>query len=89
MSYSRENVKKKIHYFLCGLLRGLKICLNLGGGIFVKRDLLDQLGLELIRTPGGLWRPYVPVIWAHLGDGVFSDLSSYKTQIIDGHATVM
>ncbi|KAI5355437.1 hypothetical protein L3X38_008332 [Prunus dulcis] len=70
-------------------LRGLKICLNLGGGIFVKRDLLDQLRLELIRTPGGLWRPYVPVIWVHLGDGGFSDLSSYKTQIIDGHATVM
>ncbi|PQQ02836.1 hypothetical protein Pyn_23615 [Prunus yedoensis var. nudiflora] len=70
-------------------LRGLKICLNLGGGIFVKQDLLDQLRLELIRTPGGLWRPYVRVIWVHLGDSVFSDPSSYKTQIIDGHATVM
>ncbi|KAH0974328.1 hypothetical protein GBA52_016227, partial [Prunus armeniaca] len=44
-------------------LRGLKICLNFGGGIFVKRDLLDQLRLELIRMPGGLWRPYVPIIW--------------------------
>ncbi|BBN68037.1 hypothetical protein Prudu_261S000300, partial [Prunus dulcis] len=35
-------------------LRDLKICLNLEGGVFVKRDLLDQLRLELIRTPGGL-----------------------------------